>query len=51
MSGNSRQKLKCETHIDLFVMPEEYRVHKQWREEWMRGSFLPGMTDFSVATL
>lgn len=46
MPGNSRQKLKCDDHIDLFVMPEECRVHKQLKEERMCGSFLSGLTDF-----
>lgn len=45
MSGKNRQKLKCEAHIDLFVMPGECRVHRQWRVEWMCGSFFSGMTD------
>lgn len=43
---NSKQKLKCKIHIDLFVMTEECRVHKQWREGYMCGSFSSGITEF-----
>lgn len=43
MPGNSRQKLKCDAHIDLFVCPKNAECTDNGEKN---GSVLSGMTDF-----